>query len=213
MSAPDEPHLPDPCTMASPHDPSPTTDRQRRWGVECDGRQSSLLSLASLRSGYDAPRWIEEEKNEDTMPHLSPDDTQIGWSRRSVMAAGVLAHAADPSVSVPARYGGRRQLPSGPEEPETEAKRAARARNSWWRLTAGPHAQVRSAVATLGTWAGGESMCSGPNWLGADPNNIFDLFLFIFPPSFLHFQFQTHLKFKFHSCGHFILRFILCQKY
>jgi hypothetical protein len=68
------------------------------------------------------------------------------------MVAGVLAHAADPSVSVPARYGGRRQLPSGPEEPATEAKRAARARNSW-RLTAGPHAQVRSAMATLG-WRG-----------------------------------------------------------
>jgi hypothetical protein len=36
----------------------------------------------------------------------------------------------------------------------------------------------------------------GRKWLGAGPNSVFD-HLFIFPPSFLHFQIQ--FKFKFNS--------------
>jgi hypothetical protein len=77
--------------MASPLDPSPTTDRQRRWGIECGGRRSLLsLSLFLLCRGYLFSARVDDNTTVRAPPIEVTPDSIRGSRARSGESPGAV---------------------------------------------------------------------------------------------------------------------------
>jgi hypothetical protein len=184
--------------MASPHGPSPNTVRPRRWEVKCGGRQRSLLSLASLRSGSRHRR--------------NPRRVPTHEARPGMMAAEF--YTPVPRV-LQSRHRGKIRAEGG----EIRSRRAdSSEKTTWWRAgptvqwavvqaregpnhcQKGPHASD-SARKKGGSWAARLEFGSGPKWgveaqLGVLFISFFLFLLSLFLSLLIFLISNPHLNFK-----------------